>query len=305
MADNPKAGTPLPAESLALAIALADTGDLGGAGANLGIGKRTAAARIAQLEREIGVVLFDHRGKAVSLTRAGEVFIAEARLSLAAAARAARLARDVAERAETIGIGVTDDAMLGPLAELFADPAWIEAGFQPRLLHAPLDAQMAALAEGGVVLVFAAPPLPAHPRIQHRQVATSRWSAVVPDAEARLRKTASLSNLARKPLVTLERERAALAHDGVLAALQATGTLPHVAQVAENWAGVIAMVALGLGSALVPSIVAKRLAVAGATVLPLVEAEDLPPWTISCLWLPQPTGTAAAEAIALVKTRLG
>ncbi len=128
---------------------------------------------------------------------------------------------------------------------------------------------------------------------------------MVPDAEARLRKTASLSNLARKPLVMLERERAALAHDGVLAALQATGALPQVAQVAESWAGIIAMVALGLGSALVPSIVAKRLTLAGATVLPLVEADDLPPWTISALWLPQPTGTAAAEAIALVKSRLG
>ena len=112
MADSPKAGTPLPAESLALAIALADTGDLGDAGATLGIGKRTAAARIAQLEREIGVVLFDHGGKAVSLTRAGEVFIAEARLSLEAAARAASLARDVAERAETIGIGAVKYADL-------------------------------------------------------------------------------------------------------------------------------------------------------------------------------------------------
>ena len=157
----------LPAESLAIAIALADTGDLAEAGAALGIGKRTAAARIGQLEREIGAVLFDHAGKAVSLTRAGEVFIAEARLSLAAAARAARLARDVAERADTIGIGVTDDAMLGPLRDLFEAPAWIDAGFLPALHHGPLDAQMAALAEGRVAMVFTSPPLPAHPRILH------------------------------------------------------------------------------------------------------------------------------------------
>jgi DNA-binding transcriptional LysR family regulator len=294
----------LPAESLAIAIALADTGDLAEAGAALGIGKRTAAARIGQLEREIGAVLFDHAGKAVSLTRAGEVFIAEARLSLAAAARAARLARDVAERADTIGIGVTDDAMLGPLRDLFEAPAWIDAGFLPALHHGPLDTQMAALAEGRVAMVFTSPPLPAHPRIQHRQVATSKWSALVPDAEARLRKTASLSNLARKPLVMLARDRAALAHDGLLAALQATGTVPHVAQEAESWAGVAAMVSLGLGSALVPSMVAKRLTVTGATLLPLVEAEDLPAWTISCLWLPQPAGTASADAIALMKARL-
>lgn len=294
----------LEVDVLRIAIALADTGDLAKAGAALGIGKRTAAARIGQLERQIGVLLFDHAGKSVSLTRAGEVFVGEARLSLAAAERAARLAREVSERGPQIGIGVTDEAMLGPLRDLFEDPAWIEAGFAPVLHHGPLDGQMAALAEGDLAMVFAAPPLPAHPRMLHRQVATSKWSALVPDAEARLRKTASLSNLARKPLVMLARERAALAHDGLLAALQATGTVPHVAQTADSWAGVAAMVSLGLGSALVPSMVAKRLAITGATLLPLVEAEALPAWTISCLWLPQPTGTAAAEAIALVKTRL-
>ena len=292
-------------DTLRIAIALADAGDLTAAGASLGVGRRTAAARIAQLERQVGAVLFDHAGKTARLTRAGEVFIAEARLSLAAAGRAARLAREVGERAATIGIGVTDDAVLGPLRDLFDDPAWIEAGLVPALHHGPLAAQMAALAEGTVAMVFTAPPLPAHPRIVHRQVATSKWSAVVPDAEARLRKTASLSSIARKPLVALARDKAALAHDGVLAALQATGAVPHVAQVAESWPGVVAMVALGLGSALVPSIVAKRLAIAGATVLPLVEAEGLPAWTISCLWLPQPAGTVTADAIALVKGRLG
>ena len=83
-----------------------------------------------------------------------------------------------------------------------------------------LNRQMAALAEGRVAMVFTSPPLPAHPRILHRQVAASKWSALVPDAEARLRKTASLSNLARKPLVVLARGRAALAHDGLLAALE-------------------------------------------------------------------------------------
>lgn len=292
-------------DTLRIAIALADSGDLTAAGAGFGVGRRTAAARIAQLERHIGVVLFDHAGKAVSLTRAGEVFVAEARLSLAAAERAARLAREVSERAPTIGIGVTDDAMLGPLRDLFEDPAWIETGFVPELHHGALETQMSALAEGRVAMVFTAPPLPPHPRIVHKQVATSKWSALVPDAEARLRKTASLSNIARKPLVVLARDRAALAHDGLIAALQATGTLPTLAQEAESWAGVAVMVSLGLGSALVPSMVAKRLAITGATVLPLVEADGLPAWTISCLWLPQPSGTAAADAIALMKARLG
>lgn len=296
---------PVDGQILALAVALADTGDLTAAGAALGIGRRTAAARIGQLERRIGVVLFDHGGSAVRLTPAGDVFIAEARLSLAAAARAARLAAEVAGRAPAIGIGVTGDAMLGPLRDLFEDPAWIESGLSAALHDGPLEAQVAALGAGRLAMVFAPPPLPAYPRMVHSQVAASKWSALVPDAEARLRKTASLAALARKPLVMLAREEAALAHDGVLAALGATGAAPLVAQEARSWAGVAAMVALGLGSALVPSVVAKRLAVTGATVLPLADAAGVPPWTVSCIWLPQPAGTAAATAIALVRSRLG
>ncbi|MFX7739735.1 LysR substrate-binding domain-containing protein, partial [Acinetobacter baumannii] len=86
----------------------------------------------------------------------------------------------------------------------------------------------------------------------------------VPEADAHLRKTVSLANLARKPLVMLARDQAPLIHDGLLAALRATGAEPHVAQSGREWPSVLAMVALGLGSALVPSTIAKRLTVEGA-----------------------------------------
>jgi DNA-binding transcriptional LysR family regulator len=291
--------------TLRLAIALADTGDLGAAGRMAGIGKRTAAARIAQLERQTGAVLFDHSGERVRPTAAGDAFIAEIRLAFASLGRARRLALDVADMPDAIGIGVTADALAGPVRDLLEDPVWIDEGFAVRLNVLPAPDQTAALAEGRIAMGFLAPPLPVLPRLASKVIASSKWSAVVPDAEARLRKTVSLSNLARKPLVMLARDRAALAIDGVMAALGATGVRPVIAQEAPDWAGVIAQVALGLGSALVPSSIAKRLSVQGATVMPLVEAEDLPPWTTSAVWLPQPAGTRAARAIAIVRSRQG
>lgn len=294
-----------PLDTLRLAVALADSGDLGGAGSALGIGKRTAAARIAQLERAVGAVLFDHSGKRVRPTAAGDAFIGEARLALAAFGRAGRLARDIAERPETIGIGTTADALFGPVRDLIGDAAFAEEGFVPAFQVLPAEAQIAALAEGEIAVGFLTPPVPPLPRLAHKLVATSKWSAVVPDAEARLRKTASLANLARKPLVMLARERASLIVDGTMAALRGTGAEPHVMQEAPDWAAVTAMVGLGLGSALVPSMVAKQLAVAGATVLPLVEAGDLPPWVTAAVWLPQPAGSRAARAIEIVRSRSG
>ncbi|MBL8570540.1 MAG: LysR family transcriptional regulator [Phreatobacter sp.] len=295
--DIPDLGT------MRLALTLADAGDLSVAGKAAGVGRRTAAARIAQLERQTGAVLFDHSGKRVRLTAAGEAFIGEARLALAALDRAERLAREVAEPSDIIGIGAIPDALVSVCRDLLDDPVWRDEGFAVRLHPLSREDQTQALAEGRIALGFVAAPLPVLPRLSSRLVATSKWSAVVPDAEARLRKTASLSNLARKPLVMLDRVAAPLAVDGVIAALGATGARPAIAQEAPDWTGVMALVALGLGSALVPSAVAKRVAVQGATVMPLVEAEDLPPWTISAIWLPQPTGARAARAIQIVRAR--
>ncbi len=291
--------------TLRLAVALVDTGDLGAAGRAAGIGRRTAAARIAQLERQTGAVLFDHSGVRVRLTPAGEAFIAEIRLAFASLGRAQRLAQEVAEAPDAIGIGTSADALVSAVCDLLEDPVWVDEGFAVRLDILSAQEQSAALSEGRIALGFVAPPLPVLPRLSSKVVAVSKWSAVVPDAEARLRKTVSLSNLSRKPLIMLARDRAALAVDGVMAALGATGARPIIAQEAPDWAGVVALVALGLGSALVPSIVAKRLSVQGATVMPLVEAEHLPPWTTTAIWLPQPAGTRAARAIAIVRSRQG
>ncbi|WP_170181904.1 LysR family transcriptional regulator [Phreatobacter stygius] len=293
-------------DTFRLAVALADTGDLGKAGARAGgIGKRTVTARIAQLERRIGALLFDHSGKTVRLTPAGEAFVGEARLALAASERAERLARAVAGRPDTIAIGVAAGALFGPLRDIAEDPAWAEAGLAPEIHDLQAADQLQALADGRLVLGFLSPPFAATPRLEHRIVAASKWSAAVPQADAHLRKTVSLANLARKPLVMLDRALAPLVHDGLIGAFRATGADPHVAQSAREWPSVLAMVALGLGSALVPSVIAKRLTVDGATILPLAEAADLPPWTTACAWMPQPPGSRAAEAIALVKKRLG
>lgn len=291
-------------DTLRLAVALADAGTLAAAGQVLGLGKRTATARIAQLERGLGAVLFDHAGRAVRLTPAGEAFVGEARLALAALERAGRLAREVAGRPAAIGFGATPDALLGPVRKLLEDPAWAEAQLAP-VLHILSPAEQAvALAEGRIAAGFLNPPVPVVPRLVHACVARCGWSAVVPDSEARLRKTASLPALARKPLVMLAHAAAPLAVDALKAALAATGAPPLIAQEAPDWAAVIALVSLGLGSALVPSVIAKGIAMAGATVLPLTEAGDLQPWATHAVWLPPPPGSRAAEAIALIR-RLG
>jgi DNA-binding transcriptional LysR family regulator len=304
MSQEPPA-KPLDIDALRLAVALADCGELASAGAAIGIGRRTVAARIAQLERRVGAIIFDHSGKAVRLTAAGDAFVAEARLALVAIERAEQLARNVAGRPDRIAIGATPDALFAPMRHLLEDPVLEEAGLAVTLSVMGIEEQIVALTEGRLTAGLINGPFPATRRLEHRLIASSKWSAVVPDSEARLRKTASLANLARKPLVMIARDRSSLVVDAVVAAIRATGAEPYLAQEAPDWPAAISMVALGLGSALVPSDIAKSVAVPGATVLPLVEASDLPPWPTTLIWLPQPPGSRGAEAIRIIKARFG
>lgn len=291
-------------DTLRLVVLLADHGDLTVVGKRLGLGKRTATARIAQAERRIGARLFDHARKPIAMTAAGEAFVAEARQALAAIERAERFARDIAAAPNRLAISVTASALFGPVRDLLAAPALAEAGLALEPLEMRSDEQLAALANGRVVMAFVTPPLAALPRLEHRIVARSHWVACMPDEETRLRKTASLSGLARKPLVMIARDQAPLVHDGLIGALTATGVVPKVSIEAHQWPSIMALVALGFGSALVPSMVARNVAVAGATVLPLSDGQGLAPWPIACAWLPAPVGSQAAEAIDIMKRAL-
>lgn len=288
---------------LRLAVALIDDGDLAAAGKRLSIGRRQAAARVAQLERRVGAILFDHSGGTVRLTPAGEAFIGEARLSLAAAERAGRLALAVAGRPHRIDIGVNATALIGPVRDLVEDPAWGEAGLSPVLHEMRGEEQLAGLADGRLVMGFLTPPFAAPPRLQHRVIAGLNWVAAVPAQDAHLRRSASLAALARKPLIMIAREQAPLVHDGLLGAFRATGTEPQIAQQGHQWTSILAMVALGLGSTLVPKLVAKRITVDGAVILPLADGTELPPWPIALAHMPQPTGSRASDAIKLAIQR--
>ena len=58
------------------------------AAARLGIGQPPLSQQIQQLERELGAPLFKRLSRGIQLTEVGEVFLIDARATLAAAARA-------------------------------------------------------------------------------------------------------------------------------------------------------------------------------------------------------------------------
>jgi DNA-binding transcriptional LysR family regulator len=87
-------------------VAIAEEGSITGAAERLWIAQPGLSTQIRRLEAELGVRLFERHTRGVDLTEAGELFLARARLALAAVETATATGRDLAA-------GVTGSVRLG------------------------------------------------------------------------------------------------------------------------------------------------------------------------------------------------
>jgi DNA-binding transcriptional LysR family regulator len=100
-------------------VAVAETLHFGQAAERLGITQPPLSRAIAQLERRVGVPLLERTTRQVTLTAAGEVFLAECRAILAAMDTAVRKAHKAADQ-QRITVAVRPSAGPGVLPALLA-----------------------------------------------------------------------------------------------------------------------------------------------------------------------------------------
>lgn len=79
-------------------VRVAETGQISRAARMLYMAQPALSQAIAKLERQLGFALLERHPRGVTLTPAGEVFLAKARLALAAGVEAAALASSLAQR---------------------------------------------------------------------------------------------------------------------------------------------------------------------------------------------------------------
>src|SRR5690242_13149886 len=91
-------------------VAVADALHFGRAAERLNISQPPLSQQVRQLEGELGVKLFERTKRQVQLTRAGQMFVGEARVILAQAEHAAK----VAERVTSGELGQLTIAVAGP-----------------------------------------------------------------------------------------------------------------------------------------------------------------------------------------------
>jgi DNA-binding transcriptional LysR family regulator len=259
----------------------------GRAAERLHITQPALSRQIRDLERALGVTLFDRTSRRVVLSRAGQAVLGQARRALAESDRAVRLAQlaahgDWGELAIAV-LPAAAVALLPAIIRAYRDahPAigvTISEGFD--------DEQLAALTAGridaGFLRAAAAPP-----GIYLETLLTEPVLAGLPAGHRLARHDRiALSELAGEPFVFFPRHRSVLAYDEFIASCRAAGFSPAIAQEASGISA-LGLVAAGLGVTIVAASY-QALSLDGVRFVPVIGHQ----LTLQVAWAAGNTNTA-------------
>jgi DNA-binding transcriptional LysR family regulator len=269
---------------LAALRAVAEEGTFGAAALKLGYAQSAISQQIAALERHVGHRLFDRPGgsRQVSLTRAGELLLGHAE-AITIRLAAARIDLD-SLGAEDVGgplrIGafrtVAPAILPRILRELGADPDEVELA----LTESSDDAELLRLLEAGELDLAFTEAVEVDDALELAPLLDDPYVLLVDERHpyAALGRDLTLEEVAAVPLVGLKRGTARARVDDAFAI---HGLHPRFAQRVEDGPTLHGFVAAGIGSGLVPRLVAD---VEGKPLAALPIESRLPPRTVSVAW---------------------
>jgi DNA-binding transcriptional LysR family regulator len=244
--------------------AVARTLHFGQAAEQVHVAQPALSRAVSQLERELGVTLLRRTTRTVQLTEAGRVYLAEVRAILARVDEATRVARQAEGGVTgTIRIGLTGSASYGYLPRI----ARVLSVSLPQV-HMRVRTEMLtpeqerALADDELDLAVLRPPL-ATGGLEHAVVEREELLLAVPGTHplAGAEEPVAVSDLRGEPLVLYAASTGSVVLDSVQRACRRAGFEPQPAHQVGETSTMLALVAAGLGVALVPE-------AAGALTLP-------------------------------------
>ncbi|MBK0392780.1 LysR family transcriptional regulator [Ramlibacter algicola] len=225
----------------------------GRAADRLAITQPPLSSAIKALEQELGVQLLERDSRRVRLTPAGAAFLVEAQQILERVEKATSIAKTVAGGMRgRLEVGVTGSLLYRKA------PAIVQAyrrempGVDVVLREMSTADQTSALLHGQLQAGFVnaaavPPPLASMPLPQDEFV------VCLPSNHPKANATrVRLTDLASEQFVMFSRDVAPANHDNVIAIFSQAGIHPTTVHAARQWLTIIAMVAHGLGVALVP-----------------------------------------------------
>ncbi|RQO35454.1 LysR family transcriptional regulator [Variovorax sp. KBW07] len=242
-------------------VAVAEELHFGRAALRLHMTQPPVTQAIAQLEKTLGVVLFDRTRRRVALTPAGEALLPDVRELLARAqALPARARAAAAGQVGRVRIAFVSTVGFEQL------PTWVRE-FRVRcpevaleLVEATGDVQLEAFARGEIDAgLMLHSPGAAPPGLTRLVVSEEPLVLALParHALARTPKLLSLPDVLAEPLVIFPRRIVPSLHDAIFGLYHAAGRVPQLAQEAIQMQTIVNLVSGGIGVAWVPESVTQ------------------------------------------------
>jgi DNA-binding transcriptional LysR family regulator len=280
--------------------AIADFGSLTAAARSLHVSQSAISEQMLDLESEIGGVLLDRSGRTVRLTPEGQVFLEEARKTLAAADRT---------------IDVTRKSLRGELGSLsIGFFLWGAGGFFPRIIREfrrrrpnirltlhdmQAHQQLPALEDGTLDIGLTRPLEPPYDRTLRSELLYRDPMVVAMRPDHPLAgKKVQVQSLKDEKLVLVSRPNSTVSFDGIVALCAAAGFSPKVANTSATWTGILTLVEAGEGIGIVPAGV-KHLRNKGLSFSPLLPATLS--MGLSVVWNPANKSVALQDFLTLLR----
>ena len=275
-------------------IGVAEEENVSRAALKLHVSQPALSRQIRDLEEELGFLLLERSAKSVRLTEAGRAFLTEARAVL-------QRTEDAVKAARAIATGVRGELHVGYAPSLTARilPPTLRAfqaelpNVRVRLHDLSTEEMLAGLREGKLQIAFVVRLTPALLRgLRFEELARdSICLAVGPKHPLAGRRSVSLAEVAREPLITYSRKDYPDAHENLAAMFAAIKSKPRIAEEHDSVSSLIAAVEAGNGVAIAP----QSLACTAGPRLKLIPFSPAPaPLIIGAAWSKDGL-TAAAE----------
>lgn len=245
----------------------------GRAASALHVSQPAVSQQIAQLERDVGVVLFERSRRGVRLTPAGQAFLPLCEQTLGSADAAVRAARNAQSSDEGIVRVAFAGAPSAPVVSALARAVRDRFPGIELQIHASLTSSrvMDQLAADELDLGFTADSRSV-PGVETRLVSADQLDlAVAIDHPLAGRSSVRLADLAGTRFVLAAPAAGLRLREEAIEACIEAGFRPRIVQEAEDTQTVLALVAAGIGVTLIP----KGLVGNAATAIALVPISDV------------------------------
>lgn len=265
-------------------VAVAEHLHFGAAARNLGLAQPQVSRRIRNLEGGLEAQLFDRGSRSVKLTPFGKQFLPEAISLLKKATETRQTAVELARgRNGVLSVSMIDAATLNAAPTVFRSfhQRHPEVHIAFRQLGTTSSAQLLALADSSVDLVFTHPPDRLPETLGQLRLVNDPLVAVLPrDHPLAERDALDLAELRDDPWIMFPRTNDPPVHDRMIGLCKSSGFTPRVVFETGHMLTRLGMVASGYGVHLVHS-AWELMPYPGVVYIPVTPTMNI---VVSCFW---------------------